>query len=76
MFGTPPLNFFSHVQTDASDFFKEALKCPLMKQVLLLAERVVGILFFYLILVFYLKKQNFWPIFSKKLDYITEEKLF
>ena len=63
---TPPLNIFVMFKRTPLRFFKDVLKCPLLKKVLFLAKRVVGNLFFNLILCFPNKKLNFKPIFFKK----------
>ena len=49
---TPPLNFFVMFKRTPLRFFKDVLKCPLLEKVLFLAKRVVGNLFFNLILFF------------------------
>ena len=63
---TPPLNIFVMFKRTPLRFFKDVLKCPLLEKVLFLAKRVVGNLFFNLILCFPNKKLNFKPIFFKK----------
>ena len=56
---TPPLNIFVMFKRTPLRFFKDVLKCPLLEKVLFLAKRVVGNLFFNLILCFPNKKTEF-----------------